>query len=77
MECNESDQKEHCAYLEAPDIVTHSELEAVTVVAGPLGLQSEWALLGKEDVAGGWWKERRMEGGREGGGQEGGGSEES
>lgn len=60
-------KKEHCAYLEASDIVTHSELEAVTVVAGPLGLQSEWALLGKEDVAGGWWKKRRMEGGREGG----------
>jgi len=43
MECNESSPrkfKEHCAYFEASDIVTHSKLEAVTVVAGPLGLQS-------------------------------------
>ena len=66
---------EHCAYLETSDIVTHSELKAVAVVARPLSLQGEWALLGKEDAAGDWWREGGKGGVREdgNGGREGGG----
>ena len=45
----------------------HSELKSVAVVAGPLGLQSEGALLRKESSTGGWRKRRKGWG--EGGGR--------